>query len=157
MTTHERAQWARLLGALPAAEVRQLAAELRRRCTVEDLSLPQSGLGLMQLNDSALGEAYFLGEIPLACAHVRVTSADGSQSEGGAQLLDDRSGLARAVAVLDAVLGGGLPGAESVAALLERGRQRVEALAAERQAQLAATRVDFSLLGASDEEDEDVV
>ncbi|WP_275096166.1 phosphonate C-P lyase system protein PhnG [Sedimenticola hydrogenitrophicus] len=156
MTLYERADWARLLCAHPAAEVKQAASDLAYRHTVEDLTLPQAGLGLMQLRDSALRDAYFLGEIPLARAHVRVTTAEGRQSEGGAQLLDDRSGLARAVAILDAVLAGGLPGAEAVVPLLERGRERCEALAAERRAQLAATRVDFSLLGTTDEEDEDV-
>lgn len=156
MTPYERADWARLLCALPAAEVKQAATDLMRRHTVEDLTLPQAGLGLLQLRDSALRDAYFLGEIPLAHAHVRVTTIEGQQAEGGAQLLDDRSGLARAVAILDAVLAGRLPGAEAVASLLERGRQCCEVLAAERRAQLAATRVDFSLLGATDEEDEDV-
>lgn len=156
MTSCERADWTRLLCALPAAEVKQAAVDLTRRHTVEDLTLAQSGLGLMQLHDSALRDAYFLGEIPLARAHVRVTTAEGQQAEGGAQLLDDQAGLARAVAILDAVLAGELPGADAVAPLLEQGHQRCEALAAERRAQLAATRVDFSLLGAADEEDEDV-
>ena len=114
MTPDKRADWARLLSALPAAEVMQAASDLMCRYTVEDITLPQAGLGLMQLNDSALGDAYFLGEIPLVRAHVRVSSADGRQVEGGAQLLDDRSDLARAVAILDAVLAGGLPGFDEI-------------------------------------------
>lgn len=156
MMPYKRTDWAHLLSALPAAEVKQAAADLTRRHRVEDLIRPQAGLGLMQLNDSALGDVYFLGEIPLARAHVRVTTTEGRQVEGGAQLLDDRSGLARAVAILDAVLAAGLPGGDAVASLLERGRERCEAVAAERRLLLASTRVDFSLLGATDEEDNDV-
>ncbi|MCL2655883.1 MAG: phosphonate C-P lyase system protein PhnG [Betaproteobacteria bacterium] len=154
-TRHPRSAWPRLLSALPAAEVKQLAASLAADYTIEDLVIPQSGLGLLQLRDSALADAYFLGEIPIAQAHVRLTANNRQPAEGAARVLDDRAKLARAIAVLDAILAAPLAGAEAVAALLERGWQRIAAQEAERRGLLNATRVDFSLLG-TDEDDDDV-
>lgn len=150
-----RADWPRAWAALPPQQVRELAATLAQRHRVDDLSLARSGLGLLPVTDGALGDTYFLGEVPLAQAHVRVTEATGRQVEGGALLLDDRVGVARSMAILDAVLSGGLTGDEQARTLLETGWQTVQQAARERKALLAATRVDFSLLGATDEEDDD--
>ena len=94
----DRAQWLRLWSALPAAAVKALAADLAGQHRVEDLALPQSGLGLLPLTDSALGDTYFIGEIPLAQAHVRVTTTQGQSIEGAAILVDDRAGVARSMA-----------------------------------------------------------
>lgn len=150
-----RAAWPHLLGAADTHAVRRLAADLAEQHTAEDLTLPEAGLGLLQLADGALGDEYFLGEIPVARAHVRLRTADGRSVEGAAQLLDDRAALARAVAVLDAVLAGRLPGWEQAASLLDEGTQRLAERAAARRALLAHTRVDFSLLGAGEEDDDD--
>jgi alpha-D-ribose 1-methylphosphonate 5-triphosphate synthase subunit PhnG len=155
MNPHPRSDWARLLCALPSAEVKWAASQLARQYAIEDLTLPQAGLGLLQLRDSALADNYFLGEIPVARAHVRLTAADGRRVEGASQLLDDRAGLAQAVAILDAVLAAGLQGAEAAVSLLQRGQLRCEELAAQRRALLTATRVDFSLLGMAIEEGDD--
>lgn len=152
---HERAQWPHLLLACPPEPVRALARHLAQRHEVQDLRLPQSGLALLTLCDGALGEAYYPGEVPLAIARVRVTAADGAAVEGAAQVIDDRASLARAIAVIDAVLAGRLAGHEEASSLLAMGRARLAEQAAERQALLAATRVDFSLLGASEEDDEE--
>ncbi len=151
-----RAQWPRLLAALPAREVLDCAGALTADWQVGDVTLPQSGLGLLQLRDSALGEPYFLGEIPLARAHVRLTRPDGASAEGAAQLLDDRAGLARAIAILDAIKAAQWPGHERIDALLDAGAVRVEQEAALRRATLARTRVDFSMLGTTDEDEDDV-
>lgn len=150
-----RADWPRAWAALPPRDVRELSATLEQLHRMEDLSLARSGLGLLPLKDSALGDTYFLGEVPLAQAHVRVTDAAGRQAEGGALLLDDRVGVVRAMAILDAVLCGGLEGHEQAQALLQQGWQAVQQAAHERKALLAATRVDFALLGAAEEEDDD--
>jgi alpha-D-ribose 1-methylphosphonate 5-triphosphate synthase subunit PhnG len=151
---HNRSQWPRLLMALAAAEVRRCAETLSASLRVEDLQLPQSGLGLLKLRDSALGDAYFPGEIPLARARVRVSGA-GSAAEGAAQILDDRTSLARAIAVLDAVLAGKLPGHEAAEPLLRAGAARIAQQTAQRGALLAATRVDFSLVNGSEEDNDD--
>lgn len=142
-----RADWPRLLIAAPPQAVLQAGAALSEQLRVDDLQLPQSGLALLQLEDGALGDAYFLGEIPLARARVRVVAPDGSSAEGAAQIIDDRAGLARAIAVLDAVLSARLDGWESAAALLAAGAAALQGQQAARQAMLAATRVNFSLIG----------
>lgn len=147
-----RTQWPRLLMAVPASDVHQLVASLPATLVVEDLQLPQSGLALLQLEDSALGDAYFLGEVPLSRARVRVTALDGASAEGAAQILDDRQPLARSIAILDAVLAGRLEGFQAAQALLAQGCDAVDRQNAQRRALLAATRVNFSLIG---EEDED--
>ena len=150
-----RAQWPRLLLACPPESVRTLARRLCEQHAVQDIQLPQSGLALLKLRDSAQGDAYYPGEVPLAVARVRVTSADGTLSEGAAQLLDDRASLARAIAVIDAVLAGQLPGHEAALPVLAVGQARLSEQKAQRQALLATTRVDFSLLGTTEEDDDE--
>lgn len=153
--TPDRAQWLRLWSALPAAAVKALATDLASQYQVEDLTLPQSGLGLLPLTDSALGDTYFIGEIPLAQAHVRVTPSQGPSVEGAAILLDDRAGVARAMAVLDAVLAARLPGCDAALQLLAQGETALAEQSRQRRALLAATRVDFALLGTNEEDDDE--
>ncbi len=158
MLTHTdlpRSQWLRLWTALPADRVRTAADELSKRYVVEDIELPQSGLGLLPLNDGALGEAYYLGEIPLARAHVRIADSTGKTVEGGAIVMDDRARLARSLAILDGVLAAALPGSEAACDLLSEGAKKIREITVDRQKLMAATRVDFSLLGTTDEEDDD--
>lgn len=152
---HSRVAWPRLLGAADTRAVRRLAADLAERYAAEDLTLPEAGLGLLKLADGALGDEYFLGEIPVTRAHVRLRMADGRSVEGAAQLLDDRAALVRAVAVLDAVLASRLPGWEEAASLLDEGARRLAEHTEARRALLTHTRVDFSLLGAGEEDDDD--
>ena len=151
----DRAQWLRLWSALPAAAVKALAADLAGQHRVEDLALPQSGLGLLPLSDSALGDTYFIGEIPLAQAHVRVTTTQGQSIEGAAILVDDRAGVARSMAILDAVLAARMPGCEAALRLLTQGATAVAEQGRQRRALLAATRVDFALLGTNEEDDDE--
>jgi alpha-D-ribose 1-methylphosphonate 5-triphosphate synthase subunit PhnG len=146
-----RNRWSALLVQLPSDQVRSAASALDLE--VVDITLPQSGLGLMHLHDSALNDGFYLGEIPVARAHVRVKSTDGQEGEGGATLLDDRARLARAIAVLDAVLAAQLPGWETVATLVAQGLAAHEQGAQTRRTLLTRTHVDFSLLG-QEEEDE---
>ncbi len=149
-----RPEWPRLWSALPVADIAAVADAYAHEHGVADVSLPQSGLSLVTLRDAALLDTWYLGEIPLARAHVRVRASDGREAEGGVQLLDDRAKLARRLAILDAVLAGQLPGWERAADLLARGAAVRESEAAERRALLAATRVDFAMLNATEDEDE---
>lgn len=153
LETPPRADWIRLWSVLPARQAQSLAAQLAQRYPVEDLELAQSGLGLLPLIDSALGDTYFIGEIPLARAHVRL-SHDQECAEGAATLVDDRAGLARALAILDAVLAARWPGHQDAKALLAEGAQVIEEQNQARRALLAATRVDFALLGSAEDDDE---
>lgn len=163
MNTHEteaswpppRSQWLRYWSAAPAEKAETLAAEIAGHCDVRDITLPQSGLGLLKLPDSALNDLYFLGEVPVSHAHVEVIAPDGTRAEGGARLLDDRRSLARALAVLDATLAAGLPHHEQALRLLETGRATLQETEAGRNAILTSTRVDFSLLGDGSEDDDE--
>lgn len=153
--TSPRGQWPRQLMAVPSAEVLAAAEELARQYGVEDVTLPQAGLALMQLKDSALNEAYYPGEIPLASARVILTSAEGAQHEGAAQIMHDSATFARAVAVIDAALAASLPGAETIKTMLNTGAEILAQQSASRKKMLARTRVDFALLGTTEEEDGD--
>ena len=151
----QRSQWPRLLLACPAEPVRALARSLCEQHQVQDIQLPQSGLALLKLRDSAQGDTYYPGEVPMATARVSVILADGRIVEGAAQLLDDRASLARAIAVIDAVLAAQLPGQDQAHALLAIGQHRLDEQTAQRRALLASTRVHFSLLGTSEEDNDD--
>ena len=150
-----RSQWLQYWSAAPAEQAETLAAEIAEHCEVSDVTLPQNGLGLLKLPDSALNDLYFLGEVPVSHAHVELIAPDGTRSEGGARLLDDRQSLARALAVLDATLADRLPKHEQALDLLNTGRAAVQQTRAERNAILATTRVDFSLLGDGSEDDDE--
>jgi len=150
-----RSQWLQYWSAAPTEQAETLAAEIAEHCEVRDVTLPQNGLGLLKLPDSALNDLYFLGEVPVSHAHVEVVAPDGTRSEGGARLLDDRQSLARALAVLDATLAERLPKHEQALDLLNTGRAAVQQTRAERNAILASTRVDFSLLGDGSEDDDE--
>ncbi len=149
---HTRSQWPSLLMALPARQVHTLANTLANTLHIEDVQLSESGLGLLTLRDSALGEQYFPGEIALARAVVRVRMPGGEWHGGAALILDDRAVLARSIAVLDAVLASGIDGRTAALALLNAGAAIVAAQRHERKTMLAATRVDFSLVGGDDDE-----
>lgn len=150
-----RQEWAAALSALPANEVKVAAESFAASCQVRDVILPQAGLGLLTLRDGAFHEAFHLGEVPVARAHVVLRTPDGRESSGGAVLIDDRAHIARAVAILDGALAGHLPGWETVAILVERGFSARARKFTERKQLLASTRVDFSLLGQTDEETDD--
>ncbi len=152
-TSIPRSQWLRLWTALPARLITETVRTLETHHRVEDLHLPQSGLGLLPLKDGALGEHYFLGEVPVTRAHVRIRDGQGRTGEGAAVALDDRSGMARALAILDGVLMCGLSGWENAVDLLDKGRAEVTSIERQRNKLLAATRVDFSLLGAEGDDD----
>ena len=154
MINPPRKEWAAALCALPAAEVKHLATVVTGELEVRDVALPHAGLGLLNLRDGAFAEPYFLGEIPVARAEVMVRSAAGDEERGGALIVDDRVQLARAIAILDAVLAGKLPGSAPALALVRRGMDVRRHKHNERKKILAATRVDFSLLGQEDDEDE---
>jgi alpha-D-ribose 1-methylphosphonate 5-triphosphate synthase subunit PhnG len=151
----QRTQLPRLLMALPESEVIAAANQFAARYKIEDIKLPQAGLGLMQLKDSALQEGYFLGEIPLATAHVVLTDAQQNRTEGAAQIMHSEALLARAIAIMDAVVSAKLTGHEGVTQLLARGLTVLTEQKSSRKKMLARTRVDFSLLSSAEEDDAD--
>lgn len=148
-----RKDWPGALCALHAVELKQTVAELVRNCEVYDVVLPQAGLGLLSLRDGAFHESFFIGEIPVARAEVIVRTPEGEEARGGAVIVDDRAQFARSIAILDAVLAGKLPGWQLADERVRQGMEIRKQKDSERKRLLAATRVDFSLLGQEDDED----
>lgn len=139
-------QWVRALTAHAPATVIQLATQLVQGWQVSYETIPQTGVSLLQLQDSVFHQPYYLGEIPLSTARVQLTIPEGERFSGGAQVMSDVPDLATSLAVCDAILANQLVGWEQVAELIELGqaiRYEEERL---RGAMLAKTRVDFSLL-----------
>ena len=149
----ERNIWVHALTALPADELLGLTASLSDDWQVRPKAIPQAGLGMLRLNDSAFDEPFFLGEFPLASAWLEVQTPDGVIAEGAAQLMDERLELAEALALCDAILAHRLPGWEQLAQLLEQGMARREQIRRERTQMLAGTQVDFSLLEDAGDDD----
>ncbi len=151
----ERKHWIWALTAHPVPDLHALAERLAVGCDVRLTRLPQAGLGLLQLADGALHEPYYLGEFPLSTCSLELALADGRRAAGGAQVMADDAALARSLAILDAVLAARLPGWEAVSAQVHSGTARRDEEARRRRAVLAATRVDFALLGNVGEDDDE--
>lgn len=142
----QRTAWVSALKALPTNNLLALTTKLSEDWTLRPISVPQSGLGMMKLKDSAFNEPFYLGEFPLATAWLEITTADGHKAEGAAQVMDDRVDVAEALALCDAVLSSQLPGWEKVYSLMEQGVALNEKMNSERKMMLARTKVNFSML-----------
>lgn len=155
MNINERKNWVRLLMACPPIEVCELAQQLSSDWQLNYKSLPQSGLGMMKVRDGAFNEPFYLGEIPLASAWVELVLPSGDKAEGAAQVMSDDQNLAEAIAICDAVLANQLAGKELLMTLLQKGADSLLRENRNRQHMLHHTRVDFSLLDAAGESDEE--
>lgn len=149
--TITRAQLPRLLLALDAGEVCKTVERLAAPYQIEDITLPQAGLGLLQIRDGAFQEAYYPGEIPLSTAHVALR-ANGVRIEGAARILHDSLPLVRAIAIADAMYASSLPEKTALELLLKQGLAKVMEQESTRKKILARTRVDFALLGTAEED-----
>lgn len=150
-----RSVWIRALSAHSAPMLFALSKELTQDCELRFTTLPQAGLGLLQLTDGAFHEPYYLGEFPLSSCSVELTSPEGRVAAGGALVMADDSNLVRSLAILDAVLAFKFPGWEKVSALVDAGMEKRAEEDRRRRAMLAATRVDFAMLNNADMEDDD--
>lgn len=132
--------------AVTADELVSLARELSTGWGIRPKSIPQAGLGILKLQDSAMQDDFYLGEFPFASARLEVTTAEGQTAEGAAHVMDDRLEVVEAMALCDAILSARLPGWQRVAQLVEKGLSLREVIQRERKLMLAQTRVNFSLL-----------
>ncbi|HED15172.1 MAG TPA: phosphonate C-P lyase system protein PhnG [Gammaproteobacteria bacterium] len=142
----DRTLWVSALKALPIEQLLSFTTELSKDWAIRSKSIPQSGLGMLRLNDSAFEEAFYLGEFPLASAWLEIETSDGLIAEGAAQVMDDRIEAAEALALCDAVLSAQLPGWEQLNKMLDQGMEIRESASQNRKHMLASTKVDFSLL-----------
>jgi len=117
-------------------------------------SIPQSGLGVLQTKDTAMHEPYFLGEFPIATSWVVLTDKENNTYEGAAQLMDDDENLVSLFAVCDAILANNLSSCNKLSDLVVLGEFKFAQEVRTRKAMLGSTAVDFSLLGAAEEDKE---
>jgi alpha-D-ribose 1-methylphosphonate 5-triphosphate synthase subunit PhnG len=141
-----REELVRVLSAVPESRLIEVTDRFTSAWKVQAKSLPQSGLGMLKMRDSALGDTFYLGEFPLSSCSVVVITEHGAKAEGAALVMDDRIDYAERLALCDAVLFGGLPGWQSVANLIDEGLEKLEDIAQERKIILDKTRVNFTLL-----------
>ncbi|WP_088241212.1 phosphonate C-P lyase system protein PhnG [Calothrix rhizosoleniae] len=139
-------QWLRALTAHAPEVVIQLTARLTQGWQISYETVPQTGLSLLQLQDSVFHEPYYLGEIPLSTAWVKLKIGNGQNYEGAAQVMNDVPNLATSLAICDAILNNQLEGWQEVTDLIHRGRVIRQEEDKLRGAMLAKTKVDFSLL-----------
>ena len=141
-----REQWLPALACLSAVELRTAVLPILDSYELEHQALPEDGLGLLQIKDGAWGHSFYLGEFPLASAHIVLRTPQGREFSGAAQYLGDRKEKALSMAVCDAVLANNLPEKQSVWELVRAGTKKREAIRRQRQAMVSRTRVDFDLL-----------
>ncbi len=135
------------LQAAPRDAVVALAASLLIDRTVEHLQVPHEGLWLLRMHEPVRGDHYFIGEVPVGQAAVRVHDAVLGSANGSAVLLHADRDHAVAAAVCLAVIQAGWPGAEAVQAVVAEGAAIRAQAARQRAAIRERTRVDFAELG----------
>ena len=150
-----RGQWPRLLRAAARESLLAEARIMRETLAMRYLALPQNGLALLPLRDGAYHESFNLGEIPLAQVRVALQRGHGEEARGAAWVMEDDMETVTALAMADAVMAANWPEAAPFIDLLAQGEIVIERLDREHRAMLAATTVDFSLLGSAEDDDED--
>lgn len=135
------------LALAPRQEVIDLAATLAAGRRIEHLAVPQEGLWLLQLEEPVRRDGWYIGEVPVGQACIALHDAERGVARGGAVLLHADRDLATAIAICDAVVRTGWPGADAVSRLREAGAEARTRAAEVRAAILDRTRVDFSELG----------
>ncbi|MEM1107095.1 MAG: phosphonate C-P lyase system protein PhnG [Planctomycetota bacterium] len=143
--------WASALLRVEESRVIALAETLAERHGVRMKRVPKSGLAMMRLRDSVQNQAFNLGEIPLSSAHVVFNGPNGTEHEGGCQIMSDHEALAVAIAVCDGVLAAQVEGASEVAALVREGVGASHDDASVRRGMRKRSRVSFALMNQEDE------
>jgi len=150
----KRHDWPRALATQSTKQLTAVLNEMTARWTITPVQLPQTGLAMLQLRDSAFNDPYFLGEIPLASAWINLRTEADKEYQGAAQLMDDDQEKIEALAVCDAILAYQLPGWQALYQLVEIGMAALTQEQQLRKAMLAKTRVDFALLNATEQDDD---
>jgi len=142
-------------------KIQSITARISKNWIVRPVALPQAGLGLLKLQDGAFHESFYLGEFPLATAHIAVSTDVGGEAvecnevEGAASMMTDDGKLVEALALCDAVLTYQLDGWQEIQGLVMEGEAIEQRATIRRNAMLTKTRVKFSLLDDAGDKDED--
>lgn len=148
-TVLHRQRWLPALAVLSLEELDNTVQPLLAGYEIEHQALPEDGLGLLKIRDGALGQSFYLGEFPLATAHILLRAPSGQGFPGAAQFLGDSVDKAVLMAVCDAVLSNALPESPGIESLVRTGLKRLQERDRQRSAMLERTRVDFDLLSTS--------
>jgi alpha-D-ribose 1-methylphosphonate 5-triphosphate synthase subunit PhnG len=148
-----RRELTKIVLSLPQKKVMNLYHELKDNYEISDIDLPQSGLAPLKMIDTAFGEPYYIGEIPIATAYVLVKDQNEKQGKGAAVILDDRSLIARVVAVIDAIFFNELSDFEVLIPFLNEGLKNLKKEESFRKKIVNKTKVDFSLLNQISEDE----
>jgi alpha-D-ribose 1-methylphosphonate 5-triphosphate synthase subunit PhnG len=151
LNTPARGNWPYALSAISKEKLKRAVEEICLNWEIKPKTLPQSGLGLLQLKESALSENFFLGEFPVSSAYITITLPNGDKIEGASIIMSDDPELAERLAICDAVLSAKLSGHEQIDAFVQEGLRIREEQQKVRNAMLASTQVDFSLLDTVEE------
>ncbi|MBE0468599.1 MAG: phosphonate C-P lyase system protein PhnG [Methyloprofundus sp.] len=151
-----QSDWLRALAVQPPQQLSATLDSLSLNWTIAPKQLTQTGLAALKLRDGAFNDPFFIGEIPLSSAWIVVTTETGECYEGAAQLMDDSAQKIEQLALCDAILSHQLSGWESIYALVEKGMQMIDQERALRKKLLVKTTVDFALLNASEDDDDEV-
>ena len=134
----------RRLGLLARAEASEFAAAFARlgaEAAVTDLRGPETGLVMLTGRVGGDGRRFNLGEATVSRSTIRLPSGE----IGFGQRLGTDRDLARRAAILDALAGTDV-GAPVVSSICDAVEQRLERQRLQRDAETAATRVDFFTL-----------
>lgn len=137
MNYPEQADYLSILSRSPAAAVKDFAEELLPELGAVEVLENRTGLVMVPMRDTAQGAAFYLGEVMIAAARVRLGGAEGYGACLGRDLTQ-----ALAIALLDAALATGLH-RERVTAFVQA--QAADLTAAEQalDSQIELTRVEL--------------
>lgn len=152
MINIEREEWSSLLALVPESELLGISKDIPNNWIVQPKLLPQTGLGMMKMRDSALNEEFYLGEFILSNCWIVIKDQTGEIAEGATWIMDASQEKTETIALCDAILSHQLTGWEKVNALLQLGLSIKQEKEKERKTILAKTIVDFSLLDEAENE-----
>ncbi|MDT8299182.1 MAG: phosphonate C-P lyase system protein PhnG [Spirochaetaceae bacterium] len=118
-----------------------LSAEAEAEHKVRIIDEPSGGLVMMRMKDTARKDAFFLGEVMVTEAKVRI-----GNSLGIGLVRGDAPVLARSLAVIDAAWNAGSPLINHWISLLEAEEASLEESRRKEAASILKTRVDFSTM-----------
>lgn len=142
----DKSQWMSALARIEFERIVGATELIRTRYAVQNTSLPVAGLAMMQIRESANGDAFNLGEIPYSIATISLRLDDGREIEGSGQVMADDAELATQLAICDVALRHDLPEGDEVRSLLEEGMNLLQRDRNIRQSMLNRTKVRFALL-----------
>jgi len=138
--------WTVSLNELPQRELESVLDLYRESFEVGVLQRSESGLDLLEIEDSVLNESFFLGEIAVSQCQLEVTHRDsGLEVLGYCKVMEDSTSQASSLALADAMLRMEVDFPELEMALEDGYRKWKERLDA-RKLLLAKTQIKFSLL-----------